>query len=125
MILGVKKYLQLAHLQLALREDKRMSQAEVVMRVRFKSNLTLKQINEVIETRAPEFEALSGLKQKYYLQDIATGEYAGLFIWETLHDFEEYRESKLRETTAKAYQTPGEPNIEVYKVLKVLRGTIA
>jgi heme-degrading monooxygenase HmoA len=98
-----------------------MSQAEVVMRIRFKSDLALEQLKEIVETRAPEFEALSGLKQKYYLQDIATGEYAGLFIWETLHDFEEYRESELRATTAKAYQTQGEPNIEVYKVLKVLR----
>jgi heme-degrading monooxygenase HmoA len=108
-------------LQLTLREEKSMSQAEVVMRVRFKSNLTLEQIKEIVETRAPEFQAITSLKQKYYLQDIATGEYAGLFIWETLHDFEEYRESELRATTAKAYKAQGQPNIDVYKVLKVLR----
>jgi heme-degrading monooxygenase HmoA len=98
-----------------------MSQVEVVMRVRFKYNLTLEQLKEIVKTRAPEFEALSDLKQKYFLQDIATGEYASLFIWETLHDFEEYRESELRATTAKAYQAQRQPNIEVYKVFKVLR----
>jgi heme-degrading monooxygenase HmoA len=98
-----------------------MSQAEVVMRVRFKSNLTIEQINEIVETRAPEFEALSGLKQKYYLQDISTGEYAGLYVWETIQAFEEFTKSELRATIAKAYQAHGEPNIEVYKVFKVLR----
>ena len=98
-----------------------MSQAEVVMRVRFKSDLTLGQIKQIVETRAPEFEALYGLKQKYYLQDISTGEYAGLYVWKTTQAFEEFRESELRASIAKAYQTQGQPNIEVYKVLKVLR----
>ena len=65
--------------------------------------------------------ALSGLKQKYYLQDIATGEYAGLYVWETIQAFEEFRKSELRASIANAYQAHGEPNIKVYKVLKVLR----
>ena len=91
------------------------------MRICFKSNLTLEQINELIEAHAPELEALSGLKQKYYLQEISTGEYAGLYVWENIKAFEEFRKSELRATTAKAYRTQGEPNIEVYKVLKVLR----
>jgi heme-degrading monooxygenase HmoA len=98
-----------------------MPQTEVVMRIRFKSDLALEQLKEIVETRAPEFEALAGLKQKYYLQDISTGEYAGLYVWETLQDFEEFRKSELRATIAKAYQAQGEPNIEVYKVFKVLR----
>ena len=102
-----------------------MSQAEVVMRVRFKSDLMLEQLTEIVETRAPEFEALKGLKQKYYLQDIETGEYAGLYVWKTVQAFEEFRKSELRASIAKAYQANGEPNIEVYKVFKVLRDTNA
>jgi heme-degrading monooxygenase HmoA len=98
-----------------------MYQTEIVMRIRFKSDLTLEQLKEIIETRAPEFEALSGLKQKYYLQDIETGEYAGLYVWKTTQAFEEFRKSELRATIAKAYQAQGEPNIEVYKVFKVIR----
>jgi len=78
-----------------------MSQVEVVMRVRFKSDLAFEQIKEIVETRAPEFEALTGLKQKYYLHEIATGEYAGLFIWENIQAFEEFRKSELRATTTK------------------------
>ena len=98
-----------------------MSHTKVVMRVRFKSDLTLEQVTDIVEKRAPEFEALAGLQQKYYLQDIASGEYASLYVWESLEALEEFRESELRATIAKAYQAHGEPNIEVYKVFKVLR----
>jgi hypothetical protein len=98
-----------------------MPRPEMVMRVRFKSDLTLDQVTEIIEKRAPEFEALAGLKQKYYLQDVVSGEYAGLYVWETAEALAEFRESELRATIAKAYQAQGEPHIEVYKILKVLR----
>ncbi|MGD8698901.1 MAG: YdhR family protein [Gemmatimonadales bacterium] len=98
-----------------------MPQPEVVMRVRFKSDLTFDQVNEIVETRAPEFEALTGLQQKYYLQDLVSGEYAGLYVWASREALDEYRQSELRATIAKAYQAQGEPDIEVYKVFKVLR----
>jgi heme-degrading monooxygenase HmoA len=92
------------------------------MRVRFKSDLTFDQVNEIVEKRAPEFEALTGLQQKYYLQDVVSGEYAGLYVWESPEALDEFRKSELRATIAKAYQAQGEPDIEVYKVFKVLRG---
>lgn len=98
-----------------------MSHTEVVMRVRFKSDLTLEQVTEIVAKRAPEFEALAGLQQKYYLQDVVSGEYAGLYIWKSLEALQEFRESELRATIGKAYQVHGEPDIEVYKVFKVLR----
>jgi heme-degrading monooxygenase HmoA len=91
------------------------------MRVRFKSDLTFDEVNEIVEERAPEFEALAGLQQKYYLQDVVSGEYAGLYVWESAEALDEFRQSKLRATIARAYQTQGEPDIEVYKVFKVLR----
>jgi heme-degrading monooxygenase HmoA len=98
-----------------------MSKPELVLRVRFKSDLTLDQVKEVIEKRAPEFEALAGLRQKYYLQDVVSGEYAGLYVWDSAEALAEYRESELRATIGKAYQAQGEPHIEVYKIVKVLR----
>ncbi len=98
-----------------------MSQPAIVLRVRFKSSLTLDQVNEIVEKRAPEFEALTGLQQKYYLQDAISGEYAGLYLWESPEALAEYRDSELKASIAKAYQAEGEPDIEVYNVLKVLR----
>jgi len=77
--------------------------------------------DHVVDSRADEFRALKGLQQKYYLQDAATREYAGLYLWASKEDFLAYRDSELRATIAKAYQTEGEPRIEVFDVIKPLR----
>ena len=98
-----------------------MPQPEMILRVRLKSALPHDEVIEIMEARAPEFAALAGLRQKYYLHEPATGEYGGLYVWETRQDLDEYRESELRATIAKAYQGVGEPDIEVYRIIKVLR----
>lgn len=98
-----------------------MKNPEFTLHVRFRSKLTLDEVTKILEERAPEFEALKGLQQKYYLQDAATGEYAGLYLWESGEDLAAYRESELRASIAKAYQAEGEPRVEVYRVLKTLR----
>jgi heme-degrading monooxygenase HmoA len=98
-----------------------MSQPALILLVKFKSPLTLEEVTEVVQKRIDEFRALDGLQQKYYLQDTQTGEYGGLYLWESAGAFTEYRNSALRATIAEAYQTEGEPRIEVFNVLEVLR----
>ncbi|HKK05643.1 MAG TPA: hypothetical protein VKA50_07330 [Gammaproteobacteria bacterium] len=98
-----------------------MTQPSLVLLVRFKSRLSLEEVEKVIASRIDEFRALKGLQQKYYLQDSSTGEIAGLYLWESNEDFLTYRESELRRSIAEAYQAEGEPRIEVYGVLKSLR----
>ena len=98
-----------------------MDRTTVILLVRFKSSLSLDQVMRVIEERAPEFRALEGLQQKYYLQDTDSGEYAGLYLWASQEAVVAYRESELRATIAEAYRTEGEPRVEVYRVVKTLR----
>lgn len=98
-----------------------MSDPSLVLLVRFRSRLGFDEVMRVVEERAPEFRALDGLHQKYYLQDAATGEIAGLYLWESAEAFTAYRESELRASIADAYQAEGEPRVEVYRVLKLLR----
>lgn len=98
-----------------------MDQPALVLLVRFKSPLTLNEVSATVERRAPEFRALRGLQQKYYLVDAATGEYAGLYLWDSKESLDEYRASELRTTIAEAYQVEGEPRIEIYRVMKSLR----
>lgn len=50
-----------------------------------------------------------------------SGEYAGLYVWESPEALQEFRDSELRATIGEAYQAQGEPDIEVYKVFKILR----
>ncbi len=99
-----------------------MPQRERILRVRLRSSLPFEEVTEIMQRRAPEFRALSGLRQKYYLHDPATGEFGGLYVWESPEALAEYRESELRASIAAAYQAQGEPDIEVYEVLSILRG---
>jgi len=98
-----------------------MRDPSLILLVRFRSRLSFDEVMRIVEERAPEFRALDGLQQKYYLQDAATGEIAGLYLWESAEAFTAYRESELRATIAAAYQAEGEPRVEVYRVLKLLR----
>jgi heme-degrading monooxygenase HmoA len=98
-----------------------MNEPALVLLVRFKSRLTFEEVMKVVEDRAPEFRALAGLQQKYYLHDEATGEVAGLYLWESAEAFTAYRESELRASIAQAYQAEGDPRVEVFRVVKTLR----
>jgi heme-degrading monooxygenase HmoA len=92
-----------------------------VLLVRFKSALSPEEVQAVVEERAPEFRALPGLQQKYYLEDVNTGELAGLYVWESADALESYRNFELRASIAEAYQAEGEPRVEIYRVFKALR----
>jgi len=98
-----------------------MANAAIMLRVKFKSQLPLEDVEKIIENRADDFRALVGLQQKYYLLNRETGVYGGLYLWESKDAFDEYLQSELRATIASAYQTEGDPDIEVFEVIKTLR----
>ena len=93
----------------------------VVLLVRLRSSLPRDELLRVMRTRMREFRALDGLQQKYYLEDAESGEYAGLYLWESPEDLAEFSESELRASIAEAYGVEGEPRIEVYSVMAPLR----
>jgi len=98
-----------------------MQNPAVILLVRFRSALSMDEVKRIMVEREPEFRALTGLTQKYYLHSPATGDVAGLYLWESSEAFTDYRDSELRATIAKAYQAEGEPRIEVYDVISTLR----
>ena len=98
-----------------------MTDPALILLVRFKSPLSLDEVIRVVEERAPEFRALAGLQQKYYLHDAASGEYAGMYLWESPDAMAAYRDSELRSSIAKAYQVEGEPSVQIFQVVKTLR----
>jgi len=99
-----------------------MPEPALVLLVRFKSSLPFDEALRIVEERAPDFQAVEGLQQKYYLRDPASGDVAGLYLWESAEHAAAYRDSELRASIAEAYQAEGEPRIEVYEVFKKLRG---
>jgi heme-degrading monooxygenase HmoA len=98
-----------------------MNQPSLLLLVKFRSQLSLDEVREVMHQRSDEFRALAGLIQKYYLQDALSGEYAGLYLWESESAFSDYRDSDLRASIAEVYRTVGEPRVEVFRVLEPLR----
>lgn len=99
-----------------------MDQPAVILFVRFRSHLSRDEVLRVAEDRAPEFRALTGLTQKYYLDALGADEYAGLYLWESQAALSEFAESELRAAINAAYQMDGEPRIEAYQILMPLRG---
>lgn len=101
-----------------------MTQPKLTLLVRFKSPLSLDEVMKIARERAPEFRALPGLRQKYYLKDAQSGEIAGLYLWDSAESLSAYRDSELRASIAAAYQAEGEPRVEVYEVLMPLRDDV-
>ena len=98
-----------------------MPEPTLVMLVKFKSALPLDEVLKIAEERTPEFRALAGLHQKYYLTDATTGEVGGLYFWESREALTAYEESELKATISEAYQVEGEPRIEVFRIFQTLR----
>lgn len=98
-----------------------MANRQMVLFVKFKSALGDEEVMRVANERIDDFRAIDGLRQKYYFKDPATGEFGGIYIWESPEDLAEYRESELAKSIAAAYEVIGNPKIEVLSVLEALR----
>lgn len=89
--------------------------------VHLKSPLSEGELLAKAHERAPEFRALSGLLQKYYLNRSGPGEYAGVYIWDSMESLAGFRESDLAKSIAAAYQVSEPPMIEISEVMFPLR----
>ena len=74
----------------------------IIQTVKFNSTLSEAEIQQVMEERAPQFRALPGLLQKYFLRDIQTGEVGAVYIWDSEESLRKYRQSDLARTIASA-----------------------
>lgn len=98
-----------------------MTHPALILLVRFRTSLSEADLMDIVETRSDEFRALTGLIQKYYVHDPETGEYGGLYLWESPEALDAYKQSELRASIGAAYQAEGEPRLDILKVLKPLR----
>jgi heme-degrading monooxygenase HmoA len=93
----------------------------IVQVVKYKTGLTDEEAAKTITQRAPQYKALPGLRQKLYIREPETGEYGGIYVWEDEDSMREFRESDLAATIPAAYRVEGEPRVEVFEVVSVLR----
>lgn len=89
--------------------------------VRFQSELSLDEVQEIAQARAADFREVPGLVQKYYFRSNETGEYGGVYIWESIESLSAYRDSELAASIPQAYKLAGPPKIEILEVAHSLR----
>lgn len=106
--------------QVEVQEVTREKQGKVMLMVKLKSALTYDELITKVNERKPEFAALPGLIQKYYIQ-IDDSTYGGVYIWESKKALADYKQSELASSIASAYSTIGKPSIEVMDILFPLR----
>ena len=63
------------------------------------------------KSRAPRYRTLKGLKQKYYLRFIETGEPGAVYLWESEAAMKMFRESELGQTISTAYEVKETPEV--------------
>jgi len=98
-----------------------MDKTVIIQIVSLKTALSEDELVAIAHERAPQFRALPGLVQKYYVRRGAEGEFAGVYIWDSMESLEAFRASDLAKSIATAYQVVEPPVIEVGEVLFPLR----
>ena len=93
----------------------------VIQFVKLRSGMSDAEVRRVMDERAPDFRRVPGLIQKYFCRDSQTGEYAGVYLWDTEESMRQYRQSEFARSTPAAYKVEGQPRIEVLDVLFPLR----
>jgi hypothetical protein len=86
-----------------------------------KSELPLEEMERRYKVRMPDFRELPGLVQKYYSYDESSGEWAGIYLWDSRAALDAYLASDLRKSIATAYQAIRPPQLEILPVADVLR----
>ena len=92
----------------------------IVQIVRFKSGLPYEEVLKMCEDRAPQYRALKGLVQKYYLRFAGTNEHGAVYLWESESALKEFQQSELRRTIPSAYQVQGAPDIQTAELVMSL-----
>ena len=89
--------------------------------IKFRSTLSLDEVQKIAQERKEEFLAVPGLVQKYYFKSDEPSNYGGVYIWDSKESAAAYRNSELAASIPQAYKLMGPPEIEVLEVAFTLR----
>ena len=96
-----------------------------ILLVKFHSGLSHDEVIRNLEERLPLFRAVPGLVQKYYAREPATGDYVGVYLFESEQALLNYRSSEVAGSIPSVYQLEGTPRVEIMELLFPLRPEIA
>jgi hypothetical protein len=92
----------------------------IIQIIRFKSELTHDEIKRRFIERSDRYRKVPGLMQKYYVKFTETGEYGGIYVWDSPESLDAWRSGNLSGTLSETYQIEGEPARELTEVMLVL-----
>ncbi len=93
----------------------------IVQIVRLKSELPEDELLRIAEEREPQFKAIPGLLQKYYVKMGPPGHIGGIYVWDSEESLKAYRASDLAASIPEAYKVVEAPDVETLEVLFQLR----
>ena len=93
----------------------------IIQVIKLKSNLPEEELLRRARERAPQFSAIPGLLQKYYVKIDESGGYGGIYIWDSPESLKSYKISDLAKSIPEAYEIVEAPNIEIMDILFQLR----
>ncbi|GHF70306.1 YdhR family protein [Seohaeicola zhoushanensis] len=96
----------------------------IVQFVQFETALSETEAMAIAEERLPQFRALPGLVQKFYLKLDKPNHFGGFYIWESREAMEAFRASDLARTIPSAYRVIGKPEVTIYEMMFPLRDAV-
>lgn len=89
--------------------------------IKLKSNLQEDELLRRAREREPQFKAIPGLLQKYYVKLDEPGQYGGVYVWDSPESLNAFKDSDLAKSIPEAYEIDGAPNVEIMNILFQLR----
>jgi hypothetical protein len=93
----------------------------IIQIIKLKTDLPEEELLRRAREREPQFKAIHGLLQKYYVKIGQSGQYGGIYVWDSPESLKSYRESDLAVSIPEAYEIVEPPDIEIMNVLFQLR----
>jgi heme-degrading monooxygenase HmoA len=88
--------------------------------VLFRSGLPEEEVIRNFHERAARYREVKGLVQKYYLHDESSGEFGGMYIFDSKENLEAFSTSDLAKSIGTAQQFLEPPTRKVFHVSLVL-----
>jgi len=92
----------------------------IIQTIRYKSGLSHDEVKRHFADRSEHYRKVPGLMQKYYVKFTDTGEYGGIYVWDSRESLDAWRAGHLSGTLAETYKIEGEAERELAEVMLVL-----
>lgn len=97
------------------------TKGRIIQIIKLKTSLKEDEVLKIAREREPQFKAIPGLIQKYYVRASPPYHFAGIYIWDSMESLQAYRVSELAASIPQAYKLLEAPEIEILDVMFKLR----